>query len=561
MANKLFINGKDVTEDITTGFEKFNLELGLNSSTKTVGKILSSDITLKGDTYELLRDLFFKTCSGWQNSIKGIFKTDICGGISTETEITSEGAEWCPEKENIVVNLKSSDEVSRAYNRLDSETITDNGFIETNDTPIMYFASQPSWMLYLLIIVVAPIRVALNVIDVTLKLICEVVTFTTGECNINLSRAAFGHFDTWITGLGRWAPAPLLREMIEYQCTSTGIKFKSSILNNPLSPYYNLSMFCLTGGTYGDNKNTTKSRVIEVFKENAPLYTTIDLLKELSLLFKSDYRIINDTLYFEREDFFDDIRTKKLFNTEDFCLDDPICIKTATIDACAYGEYSYTPDALDQDGNKTYRKHYRGRREFNKPYNPAQKGKCTKQFKFGPSRFMFDQWLSTTKGFFNFDLFIDAYRIDPTNWIAENLLTQDGIKRNNDLIITGNSLSYEKLLVLENNFQRKDAKVVKRSFIKRGKAEFWIYNEPMHIDQLYDNFLYLDNPRLNKKRFTINDFKIDCNCEIVKDVVQNFQELFIENPNTKIIPGKVSIDFDEEKISISFSELTGLCLN
>lgn len=561
--NRVYINGADVSDDITEGLEDITLELGLNTSTKTIGKVLSTDMTATGSTYEYLRDLFFKKCGDWTNTATGLFQTSICGGIEVETKITSEGVEWCPEDEEIRFNLKSEDEISRAYARLDSEYITENGFRDTNDTPIMYYASQPNWIQWTLLLATIQIRFILNLIDTTINTLCEAVTLGFGKCKLNLSATLFRTFDTWITGLGRWTVAPLVREILVHQCNAVGLTFSSSIFE-PTSSRYNLAYLCLEGGEHGDYKDTSRVRRLEVFEANAPAKTTIELLTELGQVFNADFRIIGSTLHFERVDYFDDIRTKKLLNTEDFCLDDPICISHYTKDACAYGEYSYTNDAFDLAGNGTMRLHYADRYTFNEdPYNPAQKGKCARSFAFGPARFMFDEKLRQTKGFFNYELVLDGFRRDPEGlgFFIENFFTLDGIHRNNDLILTGNMLAYPKLLVLENNFDRLDAKVIKRktATTPNGKGQYFVYNEPMHVEQLFNDFLFLDNPRINNRRYEIADFTIECDCEVIKDVIKNFHNLYIENPHTKIIPEKIAVQITDNKASVTFSGLIGLC--
>ena len=37
------------------------IEIGLNTETKTIGKVLSSDITVTGDTFKYLNSIFLKT--------------------------------------------------------------------------------------------------------------------------------------------------------------------------------------------------------------------------------------------------------------------------------------------------------------------------------------------------------------------------------------------------------------------------------------------------------------------------------------------------------------------
>ena len=354
---RLFINGTEYTGE-TDGLDDFTLELGLNESTKTVGKLLRSQMIATGQLYDVLKGYFFANCDSWIKSMKALFRIDICGGINIDSEITSEGIEWCPDKGEISFNMKSGDQVSKAYDRLDSEYVWENGFIEQNDTPIVYYVDQPNWMQLVLLYFSIPIRVILDTISGIIKSLCEAVTLGFGKCDINFTNDVFKNFDTWISGTGRWGVAPLVREMLDYQCQQVGLKFKSSILIDQSSEYYNLALFCLTGGEHGTYKNTSRPEVVRVFNINTPLYTSVQLLQELSQVFNADFRIIGDTLCFERKDYFDKIRTNKIFNIKDVCLEGDFCISYNTSDACSYGEYAYQQDVFDGEGNKMLKKRY-----------------------------------------------------------------------------------------------------------------------------------------------------------------------------------------------------------
>lgn len=561
---KVFIQGVDITDDIIDGLEEFSIELGLNTKTKTIGKVLSIDLVVEGFAAKKLHQYFFFDCDSWQRTLPALFTTDICGGISIECEITSEGIEWNPALEQMTFNLKSGDEISRAYARLDSEYIFGQGFIEKNETPIMFYVDEPNWMLYALLLLTQVIRIVLNTIERVINGICEVVTLTFGECDVNITGLVFSKFDTWISGTGRWSVCPLIREIIDYQCTNVGLKFVSSILNDPSSPYYNTSIFCLTGGENGDYKDTSRLRVQEIFTLNSPFYTTTGLLDKLNEVFNADYRIIGDTLYFERIDFFDNIRNVLMLDTKDHCLTDGIKISYNTNDAAAYGEYTYTQDAYDNGANMlmkpTY--NYQEKLEFNVPYNPAQKVKKSRNIGFGASRFMFDEVSLRNKSFFNFGKFMDDFRDGPENVIEDFFIGNEGQKATNDLKLSSSSLSLEKLLILEPNFNRKDAKVIKHKI----KGKYYSYNRPLHLDEdgdyneLTKNFLYLDNPRLKKDLYSVSEFSIECDCNAVNLALDKFQETYVLDKDAgKIISEKIILNFKEDKVTIDFSNNRALC--
>ena len=77
--NKIFINGADYTSDAVEGLDEITIELGLNDETKTIGKVLSSDITFEGNAFRYLKNFFFANCDSWEKFLPSLFKADICG--------------------------------------------------------------------------------------------------------------------------------------------------------------------------------------------------------------------------------------------------------------------------------------------------------------------------------------------------------------------------------------------------------------------------------------------------------------------------------------------------
>lgn len=561
---RLFINGTEYTGE-TDGLDDFTLELGLNESTKTVGKLLSSQMIATGQLYDVLKGYFFANCDSWIKSMKALFRIDICGGINIDSEITSEGIEWCPDKGEISFNMKSGDQVSKAYDRLDSEYVWENGFIEQNDTPIVYYVDQPNWMQLVLLYFSIPIRVILDTISGIIKSLCEAVTLGFGKCDINFTNDVFKNFDTWISGTGRWGVAPLVREMLDYQCQQVGLKFKSSILIDQSSEYYNLALFCLTGGEHGTYKNTSRPEVVRVFNINTPLYTSVQLLQELSQVFNADFRIIGDTLCFERKDYFDKIRTNKIFNIKDVCLEGDFCISYNTSDACSYGEYAYQQDVFDGEGNKMLKKRYSDKLEFNDPYNPAQKGKCQVTLNFAPPRFMFDEVSFNDNGFFNFTYQIDEFRDGADSFLSNIFLENEGLKRYRDMVLSSGGLTLHKLLILEPGFNRKDAFTIRQPMGTKNGKTFYNYNYPLHIkedaeySELAKNFYWIDNPRLRKDKYRFSDIEIECDCDYVRQALSNFQTMYIETPYGKGLPEKVTLQFSGGKVRMTFTGIRALC--
>lgn len=573
MANKLYINGKDVTKDVKN-FDEFEIELGLNTATKTISKQLSQTITIKGETYKLIESTFFASCGDYDNTLKGFFKTDICGGIVIDLEITYEGLRNFPEIEEAEITLKSVTEEDKAYAILDSSYWYDNGFVTANNIPIMYYADQPNFISWGIILLSAASRVVFNALDKAINIVCEVATLGIGNCDSNITGAVYSALDTWLTGLGRWATAPLVREILDYQIKHAGLLFASSILNDPFSPYYNMAFFHMDRGFHGSFKDTSKTKRQSVMLENNKLWTVIQLLEKLKVPFEADYRIINGTLYFEKESFFDNLVNDKLFHTKDKCTD-PVGYEPNLEENFAVGEFGFSLDSYDTEGNKSI-KYYQQKLEFNLPYNPAQKGTLKSTTGFGTPRFMFDQISAVKDGFFDWEKNIDEFRDGPESFIG-GFFDNEGIIRKYDLILSGNMLSFPKLIVLEEGFNRNDALAIKKVFTTISGKRFWLFNYPLMyketLDKIIDattlqegkpgaltsEFATLANPRLRKDRLKISSITIKCDCDVVKKALTNFHRVYIDTHYGKGIPTNINIKFSKTKVEISLNDIRVIC--
>ncbi len=573
MANRLFINGQDITSDVVN-LKEFEIEIGLNPSSKTIVKTLSQSVEVTGATFEMLKEYFFTRCNGADKTLKAIFKTDICGGMVIPLEITSEGL--ILSDDSITLLLKSVDEDDKAYDKLDSTYWFEDGFVGAYKLPLVYYADQPNLFSWVIIILITPLRVFFSVTETLWKAVCNVGSLggLLFDCDFDLTSKIFGTVDTWLTGLGRWATAPLVREILTYQCQNAGLIFSSSILQESSSAYYNLGLFQMETGVRGSFKDTSDEKRISVTLDNARLWTVTDLLNALKITFEAEYRIINGVLYFEQESYFDDLVSQKLFHVKDKCTENKVEYTYSNETQAAYGEFAFQMDAYDTEGNKMIG-YYKQKLEFNNPYNPAQKGKLTRFSEFGAPRFMFDILSYRKTGFFDWESLIDEFRDGPETFI-ESFLANDGVIRKYDLILAGNMLSAPKLLVFENNFNRNDALVIKKPYQKRNGKQYWMYNfHLMYKESLdkYENTELIEgvrgsltneyaitaDPRLKKDRMYIDQIEIDCDCDVVTKLLKSFQTCYIQTMYGRGIPESATIGFNENKITVTISGIRIVC--
>lgn len=574
---KIILEGIDITSDIKE-FDNFKIEVGLNSATKTITKMLSESVTVTGDTYDRIAAKFFKDCNGINQEMKAVFRTDICGSITIPLTLTSSGMVDIPEKQEAKILFKSEDQEDKIHALLDS-TFWFEDFAEYKEIPIVYYADQPGVTQWIILLVTAQVRLIVELIDKLVESVCELATLGFGKCESKLTETVFSALDTWLTGLGRWGTAPLVRDILTFQCQKAGLLFSSSILNDPASSYYNLSLFDLSTGERGSHKDISRNKRKDVLLKNASLWTVVELLNNLAVPFEAEYRIIDGILYFENKDFFYDLANVKLFNTKDICFDDPLEYEFNSKDMVAYGEFRFSQD-MDTEGTKALRLQEL-KLEFNDPYSPAQKGKLSRNSTFAAARFMFDQITYEKSGFWDFERGIDEFRDGPDSLslsiggIFYNLFGNKGIIRKNDLILSGNQTNVPKLLVLENNFNINDAAVIKKPYKKLGTKQYWIYNFPMLYKENPDSFVNdvfvpgtrgelasfaeLTDPRNRKDRKIIPEIETDCNCDTVNKVITDFQKVYAQCPYGKALPEKASIEFDKSKVKVVFSNSIVFC--
>lgn len=564
MANFLFIDGKNVTADIEK-FDDFDIELGLNSTTKTFTKSLSKTLVATGDTFEYLERIYFKDCDSHAAILDAVFKTDICGGITIPMKITVEGAKTFPVQRKIEFTMKSSTLDDQAHDKLSTDYIFDNGFLEKYEIPLVYFCQQPNYIQWVVMIWTMQLRLLVKTLETVVETVCELVTLGIGKCDLKISKFIFGRIDSWLAGTGRWSVGPLVREILDHQCAAAGLKFSSSILKDPGSKRYNLGLFTLDRGKRGDYKNTSQPERIRIGNENYPLITTIDLIEELKSTFPgTDYRIIDGTLYFETEEYFYDLANKSIYDIVSNCAKD-VSYEYNKENLNSYGDFRYTLDGFDQEGNQVIGK-YSAKLEWNDPYSPAQKGVLRIGPKlFSPIRFMFDQESEKKTGFFDFELYIDKFRNGAQSFIEGALFNNEGVVRTNDMVLSSSTLGTYKLICYEPNFKRSDARIIKHEY-KKG---FWLYNYPMYYDktlkdqyglgELISEFGVKLNPRLQKDKMIGNNAVVECDCDVLRSAAIEFQKIYLPTHYGKGVPRSIKLSIGKSKVRITFNDIKVLC--
>lgn len=586
MSRKLFIEGIDYTSDVL-GIEKFELEVFLNESTHTIDRVISSTVELKGAAALLIKKTFFEDCTKLTAELKATFyEENFQYGVPML--IKADAVKFCFGSCRAEVGLSIEDDETTAYNRLDGYFFYDKGFLPemiemgaaeklNQRLALVPFCDQPSFMQIILFYIRQYMGVSASILFKGFKLITDVVSEIIEffadlfgkkdvEVDLNPLNNLFESLDNYITGCGKAVWSPLVREVLRYQCAAQGIEFKSSILDNPSSPYYNMCILSLESGRSSSLSN--KVYVKEDIRNNLPGWTTIDLLNELLKTFGGDkiidFRIMNKTLFFEEKPFFNTLDVPLFIDLNSLEEEQSVrmCYSYSTDNLCAYGDFKFSLDPLDGEGNKVKRLH-RDIVEFNEPYNKAQKGKCVVLSPFAPVRAMFDQESFEKNGFFDYERGIDLFRSGDSNFIKDFFaLSNSGTIRQQDIILERGQTTVPKLLILEDNYDSSEALVKRRKIGDYDEKQYYNYNYDLYYQQNYEvpelvqRYLFKLNPRIGDvPRFKLDDVDIPMTCARLDLVFQYGINVKIETHLGTGRANKIVLKFQSGIISLQDIEI------
>jgi hypothetical protein len=498
---------------------------------------------------------------------------------------------FIPHECKIEANFTSETPEDLLIQKLKKTYLGDNGFDEAFEHPRKYYANQPGWIVGFLIffrtiffiaitIIITNINiliVAINVVIITINVIITIVNvLSLGTADIEKLDTIktiklddiFSPIDNVITGAGRYAICPLVREIYGHHCAAYGLTFQSSIFNDPNSQYYNFGLFLLQndkGIEEDDNENWQYN--------NEPAENIMRLLDILATAFNAEWLLIENTLIFERKDWF--IKNLEVrFNAQI----DSESTGYSHDGSKLYGSWrgEYRRDSLDDMGNGMLNYGYADDVEWNDPPSENQKGQKEVYLELGAVRHSFDRVSAVDSGkFINLSFQIDMFRSGkgPLNFAIfpgfPGLRKNFGTTREDMLIIGNHTCQHLKGLCFVKNLNRKDAKLIKRPAFptplvvaEYGAVEFFDYNYPMYFDEfypekeLYQNFHHIDNPRLNLNNRIISgtiEFELDCN--LVLDLTKRAPLIGIQTPFGIAKAENYVIDFNNCKITAQNIEI------
>jgi len=467
---RIFLDNIEYTEN--ADLDGLTINYTEDSTTKSVQRKISGVVTFVGDAYTYLNSKLFAGCDSFKNIITATIETGCCD-VSHDLKIVYNTVEKS-DCEFKVTFQDISDEV-RGFRYLNETIYWKNGFIDSFSHPkIKYCVNNYGFISIVLLVLrysLWPILVSLQLAEDAIKAI------SLGLVDIDIP--SLDNYDKIITGCGLYQTAPLITDIINYNCQQAGLIFSSSILLAP--PYNRTALF--------QAQYEKGARTESWIEENAANLTTIQLLELLKPVYNADYRIIDGTLHFEHPDKLDELNKVEIDLT-----DEEYALKYETIDAPAYGRFEYTLDAMDQTGNEAA-PYYNDIIEWNDPPNDYQKGSKQNTIGFSPARFMFDRAAIRDAKKFNADFLIDVFR--KGNNILFGTASE---RRSRDLVLSSHVSSELKLIVLKENYDPNDAEQMRRKIDRFRKYNYYEDNYPMYFEEsnkegLYEVFHKQDDPR------------------------------------------------------------------
>ena len=586
--NRFYINGVEYTNDVKSGLKEIDLTFEKNTTTKVVGRFISQDMGLSGEAYKLIEREFIDTCEETKE-IPCRLSTDICGGINIDLSITSKGMIYNPcECQATIAPVNTSPETEcHAY--LSTYAWKQN-LAEGGVELIRLWACMQPGMAQVLIFYLRYL-ILYTLIAVSGALIAGFFTAGAGAV-LSLAVGALvvaflPDIDNWISGCGRIYVAVKTSDILRFHAQACGLKFRSDIFSGG-SVYDREVIVCGQAGAFMSPEQCDNDELAaNILFENAPVETVEEFLNKLAPKYNAEWCIKNGCLEFTR------IRANKkesypvIYDLRKDC--DGVEYEFNNEELCAFGRFEYTQALFDGEGNKA-KNAYNDIVEYNPNPTTTQKGECTTIIDFAPARFMFDHITCKKEGFFDTEQIVDRFRAGQSQGIFDfigGLFDNQGIKRECDLVLTRSNFEKCKLLILEENYDPKDAKVIRvkaegiiqeldtdNIFVQVLGVESveldncYIYNYPNFFDEnlpetlgeseLINNFHFDRDPRLRKDKFTAGNATIECNCDLVQQIVDNNVDVYVTTHLGLASPERINIQI-KDKVTVSLEQLKVCC--
>jgi hypothetical protein len=549
------LNGTIITGEID-GVDNFTITYRQDDEQGVLTKSYSAELTFYGDGYDILKAQLIDDPNGFTNEVSAQVYDECCGRLVFDGVITGGGIDWCePECWISCQIVETQPELDCVKSTLIYENHNLNdGFLNRQQKKLRYCVEmRPQVIAEILLGLYSIINTAIYIILLPLSLVVVVIqTIGAAVCNIVCAipftdctfgdcadgewtnpTNAFDEISGWVGDLQdrmiqcQWYhPTALVRDYIKNVCDKCGLSFKSSILNDPSSPYYNLLLFSAPVRK-GYRPSETNGLLIS---ENLPIETLDTLMqRHLRPLFNAKYWIINGEFIFERRDYFANTNTwidaeQLLLNGR--ILENRICLSWIDEKKYAYGVYEYLQDGSDllasEAGNR-----FNTIVEWNNPPSPAQSEFMDNKFLSGMARFRDDfagfdaiGWAANTPANTAFGNAIADSRTlllmsQHTAFNYKFLIWDDSSPIDNAIVQRFYSNAFTGGPVIENLYY--NYSIAETTIFDQPVPDDALYNYPMWFNEnnannLYSLFHYINNPRVPGAKMYDFSFTFEFDC-------------------------------------------------
>lgn len=376
---------------------------------ETLVKKATGELTFYGNAWATIKAQLIDPPDGKLREVPVVF-FDSCRTPYVEVfrgVIRGDTISWCSGECSVKAHAVEKTDDTTAMDCLKSTMIHDNhaGFQSQNHPRMTYCDERRplsthhailgfGTLLVLMIDILTPIVAIFSFIVFVINTIIDAINAIPG---IDIDNIDFDGDDStntleeWqnmrdrlvleVIGCGRTHPSPLVRAYIGNVCAKCGLTFQSETLNNAGSDYYNTVLFS------APNEKGTRDPGTLWISQNEHNATGHTFLKALGAVFHGRHRVLDQVLYFDREDKLPgggtwvDPQTLKAQGR----LVGNVCFKWREDSPPALAHVQFSADALDIVGNEA-KELYLAVVEWNDPLNGVQKGDQLIQFPFGMVR-------------------------------------------------------------------------------------------------------------------------------------------------------------------------------
>jgi hypothetical protein len=556
MALRIYLDNYEVPFNEHSAIEDVAITLRHRDEEGEIAYGFSGSVEFFGKAYEIIKNKLITNPGYFNQSVKVHVLDDCCKNAKLfEGKITYSQIDWCERSCSVKASIVQDDQTSKVYDCLKRKFIWESPEYETwynNNVrnnpnfqyeaqkiadekkdqryatesyarivadilvqrnilppppPNQFFEKQHPFVRYCIETRPNSLLHVAAVISVLLQLIISIVQTITAVIGFVVP-AYFRFLRNLYDSLSRWAidcehghVSPTVREYLENGCNACGLTFSSPIFQDPTSPYYNTLLFHAAndGGTLYNPGEIPAFNMV-----NRPLYSVYQFLEMLKSTFNAEYRIISNTLVFNRRDLILPPIMWKDFSDPNHPDVVEICYEYNKEQLPAYAKFEFTRDAFCDISNEGWRftddiVDYNPNNSF-----PWLKGSKNYRIPFGKFRFRDDNVNSDP---------ISFWRDSPVS----NFFFPDDDSYENLLLLSNGKCSEPKLLVWDGQ-DLLNAKIIRKMIPGTEIYKKYYYNIPIHIceendsrnsgkppytdikNNLYDNFWWINDSRTIKTR-------------------------------------------------------------